>query len=312
MIRFYLLLFSLLTTGTLIAQNITMPDSAAVVRNKVKSVKVYFAPEKGERSVNLYLVYDQQGRLIREGQNENTYYYAYGYDDKGRRVTYTQRSAKGDFTQKYTTEYLNKDSIRKVSLYQAYDTTQPTHVYFYDNADNKLREEAYSSGKLVHLYMMKYDAGGSLIYSYDSTANSVSIRENQKLLKVRTYSPKSELLHNYTYKYGQQGVIEIVDSISPKQVTRHVVLYSVYGHVVGAERNGKKLSDQEFQSFQGDFMYVLPRTDLEEDYGLPVPELINEHKLTHDKKGNIIRDELTQKQGSFSQTYVYEYEYELY
>jgi hypothetical protein len=311
--RFYTLILAISGIATAYAQNITMPDSAAVIRNKVKSVKVYFNPKTGDRIENLYLVYDKQGRLIREGQNENSYYYAYGYDDKNRRISYTQRSAKGEFTQKSTIEFLERDSMKKVSLYQAYDTTRPTHIYFYDKSENKVREEAYANGILTHLQIIGYDNSGEVVYSYDSTANSIAIRKDLRLIKIRSYSPKNELLHDYTYKYGQHGVTDIIDSVSPKQVTRYVVLYSVYGQVTSAERNGKELTDVEFRNFQSDFMYVLPRTNESDgEYGLPPGELLNTHKLTYDKKGNITRDELTQKQGTFSETYVYEYEYEFY
>lgn len=263
--------------------------------------------------MNLYLVYDKQGRLIREGQNENTYYYAYGYDNKGRRVVYTQRSAKGEFIQKTTTEYLEKDSLKKVSLYEAIDTTKPTHVYFYNNNDETVRDEYYANGKLTHLYIRKFNSAGEITYSYDSSASTVIIRKDLAPVKMRTYSPKNELLHDYTYVYLDYYVREIIDSVSPQQVTRYAVYYDQFWKVSSADRNGKKMSEGELVNFKKEFVYVLPRDyDLEDNNGLPPGELMNTHKLEYDKKGNITRDELTQTQGSYSLTYVYEYEYEFY
>ncbi len=310
--RKYLVFVLTLLYCTLGAQNITMPDSAAVVHNHVKSVKIYLVMDKGERMMNQYLIYDRLGRVVRESKDDKSYYHVYSYDANGREITSAKYSKQGMFYHKYTTEYIN-DTLTKVTLYQSYDSTQATHVYFRDQHARIVREEAYNRGQMNHLKIERYNSGGDVTYSYDSTGNSAVIYKNGLLVKVRSYNTDRALIHDYTYKHGEHGVTEIVDSVSPNQVTRYVVVYSAYGHVTGAERNGIKLSEAEFTKFQGDFMYVLPPTDgLAEEDGLPVPELINSHNITRDKKGNIIRDELTQKYGSFSQTFVYEYEYEFY
>ena len=308
-----LFLFILLCTlsSSASSQNITLPDSISVIKNHVKTVRVYSVLEN-EKRMTLFLTYDDKGRVVRESENDNSYYYAYRYDERGRRTSATQYGKTGIFSQKYVTEYLN-DTITKVTHYESIDSTQVAHIHYYDQHGRILRNEDYNKGILKHVTVQKFNAAGDVIYAYDSAYYSASIRENGLLVKVRSYNTDYSLTHEYTYTYSQQRVTHITDSVSPKFVSRYHVLYNQYSLVVGAELNGVKMNEKEFDHFRSSYQYVLPATDgIDEDYGLPIPELVNTHVLTKDKKGNIIRDELTQKQGSFSQTYVYEYEYEYY
>lgn len=73
------------------------------------------------------------------------------------------------------------------------------------------------------------------------------------------------------------------------------------------------MKSEEEANFRKEFYYLFTFVDgREEDNGLPPEEMQNIHHFTYDKKGLILRDDLEQKMGSMSETYVYEYEYEFW
>lgn len=73
------------------------------------------------------------------------------------------------------------------------------------------------------------------------------------------------------------------------------------------------MKSEEEANFRKEFYYLFTFVDgREEDNGLPPGEMQNIHHFTYDKKGLILRDDLEQKMGSMSETYVYEYEYEFW
>lgn len=296
------------------AQDITFPDSAVVVKNKVKTVSVYFQSKDGKRYQQKELVYDRAGRLVKEGAGENSFYYAYGYDGKGRRTVTTQRSKDGNFIQKFVTVYNDADGSRRVSLYQENDTLLASYVYTYDKLNRKIQEEHYNSNGLFNLYKTGYDTNGNVIASYDSSGFTriANYREKAFLVKRRTYSPEGKMLHEYRYSYADYGPITgIIDSTGPKSVVKYEINYQT--PQTEYRRNGRLMDAKESAEFRRDFVEVFPVREWDgEDYGLPVPDMVTEHKLTYDKKGNIIQDELIQKEGSFAQSFIYVYEYEFY
>lgn len=316
MIRFSFLTILLFFASIADAQTLGYPDSAAVVKNKVKVARIYFKSKDGKRYQQKELHYDKQGRIIIEREGEHSFYYAYVYDSQGRRISTTQRSKDGAFIQKFTEEYNESDSTRQVYLFLERDTITPSYIYTYDSRGRKIREEQYSPNGHPNIYEMTYDQKGDVIASYDSIGSErmASFRKNGMLVKRRVYSPKGELLREYRYTYTTSGKIKtITDSSSLKNVVQYDILYNDFGAITEYQRSKKKMPEQEVADFRKEFYYVFPFRDEEEmPYGLPVPELINEHHFTYDKKGNIIRDDLVQKQGSYSETYVYEYEYEFY
>jgi len=298
------------------AQTIAHPDSADVVRNKVKVVRIYFKMADGKRDQQLQLHYDKQGRVIIERQNESTYYYEYAYDKKGRKISSTQRTKDGVLIQKFVEEHNEKDSSRKVSLFSSGDTLKPTTVYVYNKHGWKIREEQHNSLGVAYVYGFAYDAKGTLITTYDSIGyqQTASLRKNGLLTWRRVYSPQGQLLHEYRYAYTPQGQItDVWDSTGLIPVVHYQVKYNPNAQIEKMLRDTTVMSALESEHFRNDFFYVFPYRDGEnESNGLPHPGLVNEHNFTRDKKGNIIRDDLVQKMGSFSQTYVYEYEYEFY
>ena len=315
-LRNFTLIIFLLSSSLLSAQ-IAFPDSAAVVKNHVKSARIYFRSWDGKRSLSKQLWYDIDGRIIREQEGVNSFYYVYAYDQYGRRVSSTQRSKDGAFIQMFSEQYSDKDSTRKVNLYLQPDSTQIAYVYVYDKHGNKIREEQYNKGVLAHLYTVQFDEKGNVLMSYDSTVinRTVTVREKGLLSKHRTYSPNGKLLHEYSYTYDSFGrVLKLSDSTGVMKTVNYMIVYDeVGGPGVDVKRDGVFMSQEEENLFRKEHSYIFPENNFEyQDYGLPVPEMVTSHTFTYDKKGNIIRDDMVQRQGATSETYIYEYEYEFF
>lgn len=317
-IRFFSLVLLSFFATFVNAQTIALPDSAAVINNHVKAAYIYFKAKDGSRYKQKQLWYDEEGRLLREQEGENSFYYVYTYDKSGRRISSTQRSKDGAFIQKFVEEYIEKDTTRKVSLYLLPDSSKVNYVYVYDKSGNKIREEQYRWGVLEHLYTIRYDNKGDVISSYDSTVSSrtVAIRSKGLLSKYRTYDPKGLLLHEYTYTYDHFGRIwKLADSTGVMKTVNYMIVYSEKGGPAeGIKRDDKFMNETEEAQFRKEHPYIFPNSDFQDENrnALPVPEVVTMHNFTYDKKGNIIRDDMVQKYGSSTETYVYEYEYEFF
>ncbi len=310
------LFFSLfVVTTAMMAQTIAFPDSAAVVKNKVKVAKVYFTSADGQRYLQKLLTYDKSGRLLTERENENTFYYEYVYDEKGRKISTTQKTKDGERIQQFTEEHIDKDTSRKVRLFLNGDGAQPSYIYYYDKYGRKTKEEHYNQLGMINRYQYWYDGKGKQIATYDSTGYmfTASLRTGDLLTERHIYNADGKLLHWYTFTYNEaKQVTGITDSTGIQPTQKYVVEYGAAHVAIGATQNGQKMSASSWANFRKEVYFIFPESQPERENGLPAAEIVNEHHFTYDKKGNIVRDDLVQKSGSFSQTYVYEYEYEFY
>lgn len=313
-LRFLSLL--LFISGTLFGQPVVLPDSADVVKNKVKEMRAYFKGEDGKRYMQKQVFYNKIGQVVLERENENSYYYDYRYDKQGRKTYTAQRTKTGAVIQIFTQEYNDKDGSRKVTLYSAQDTTKPSHVYWYDHLNRKIREDAYNSSGIGYSTTLTYDDNGNVIASTDSSGvnRTIHFRVKGQLVMQRSYDPNNLLLHQYNYMYDEHFRIkELIDSTGLIPNVHYVFVYDNITGFKHIERDKVKMNPEEEAHFRKEFSYLFPQyQDFGEDYGLPPGEMQDIHHFTYDKKGLIIRDDLEQKMGTMSQTYVYEYEYEFY
>jgi YD repeat-containing protein len=298
------------------AQTIGFPDSATVVKNKVKRVSIYFESADGQRDLQKQLEYDKSGRIVTERQNPNTFYFEYTYDAKGRKISSVMKTKDGNRSQEITEEYIDKDTSRKQRLYFADDGQQPSFIYYYDKHGRKTREEQYNKLGLVGQFRYSYNSAGELISTYDSVGyqHTASVRKNNVLTERHVYNADGQLLHWYTFTYNDRNQIAtITDSTGVQPTQKYVIEYRQQSTATGALRNGQKLPEQNWVELKKELFYLFPDgPTIERETDLPIPEVVNEHHYTYDKKGNIMRDDLVQKMGSFSQTYVYTYEYQYY
>jgi YD repeat-containing protein len=303
----------LLASSALSAQIVAFPDSAAVVKNKVKQVRIYYKPAEGERTIQKQLQYDKAGRIVTEREGVSAYYYVYTYDSLGRRISSTQRDKEGTLVERKVTTY-NADSSTQVSVFYTSDSTHAAISYTYDRHGRKITEAYDNTYGKSYVQKYTYDAAGRIESVYDSTGatHTASFRKNNLLLWQRTYDAKGALLHAYRFGYDASGrIINVSDSAAGNNPLRYEIQYPS----TGAEkytRNKKPMTAGEASNFRKEYYYLFPGAVRETDAEMPPPAIENEHHFTYDSKGNIVRDDLVQKIGSFSQSYVYEYEYEFY
>lgn len=304
-----------LFSGMIVHAQIAPPDSAAVVKNKVKVARIYQFQGMGERHLAKEIHYDNKGRVIynRDGESAS-YYYDFVYDAKNRVQSSAQRNLKGELIQKFVTVY-NNDGSKTTTIYRGEDTLTPSYLYTYDASNHKIREVDYVSGKILQEFRYQYDATGNLIGTYDSSSSSrtANYHRNDNLVLRRTYDPQGQLLHESRYHYnGTNQLTEVVDSSSSGKPIHYGIEHDSRGGINQYTINAQPMNDKELAQFRQDYYYLFPEDNLEVNYGLPTPELVNKHEFTYDDKGNIIKDKLTQVQGSFGQSYFYVYEYEYY
>lgn len=72
MIKALFLTLFLSCASSLNAQTIALPDSADIVKNKVKQVRVYFKSEDGKRYEQKQARYNKVGQIVIERERENS------------------------------------------------------------------------------------------------------------------------------------------------------------------------------------------------------------------------------------------------
>jgi hypothetical protein len=298
-----------------LAQDLSLPDSALIVKNKIKTIRIYFNSPDGQKYQNRDLHYNRNGQLIREGVDSKSPYSVHAYDEQGRITSTTQRGSDGSFVSRRINDYGQKGN--KITRYYGFgDSTLCTNVILFDDKSQKIREEVYTQNGIQWIYTTNYDSLGKVIATTDSSAATGTKKwyVNNKLTKKTVRDPKSRYFHQYAYTYDYFGRLwKMSDSTEGANTVTYTIVYSKEGGPrEGIQRNGKMMDAAEEASFINSNPEFRKPIELEDDYGLPVPEMVEKHNLSYDKKGNIVRDELTQTNGSHSDTFVYTYEYEFY
>jgi hypothetical protein len=295
------------------AQIVALPDSAVVRKNKVKSVRIYL-DEPGGKTVQKIVQYDKRGRIVMERLNEESPYSTYSYDSTGRVRTFTSRSRTGEYIYKTVTHYQDKDSLRTVYEYFDKDSTKVTRVCTYNKRGNKIKETGDNGYGKSYVSAWIYNDEGRLIAEYDSSSSSrtASWRSNFHLVKRRTYDPSGTLLHEYNFSYHPNGQIATIsDSTGTLKTVHYEIRLDKDGEIAEYWRDQTKMAQPEISTFREEYYFIFPEHEqsVETEEGFKVE---NEHHFTYDKKGKIVRDDLVQKWGASSSTYVYVYEYEFY
>lgn len=297
------------------AQILALPDSAVVRKNKVKSVRIYHVDPAAGKTVQKIIHYDRRGRMVLERLNEESGYSTYSYDSAGRVQTFTSRSRNGEFVYKKVMQYQDKDSSKVVYEHYDKDSTKVTRICTYDKHGKKIKETADNGYGKSYVNTWTYSDEGRIIAQYDSSSLSrtASWYSNFRLVKRRTYDPSGKLLHEHRFSYHPNGQIaSISDSTGTLKTVHYDIRLNERGETAEYWREGKKMSEAEVVSFRKEYYFIFPERENDGTFDMAAPAIENEHHLTHDKKGNIKRDDLVQKAGTSAETYVYVYEYEFY
>ncbi len=309
----------LLFSGFAYGQDFTRPDSAAVIRNKVKSVSVYLTRKNQQHSLHSEFFYTTSGQMEREakiGEMSISYF----YDTQGRANKSVYRQYNGATIQTNQFEYTKGGKFARHLMYVNNDTIYPSYVFNLDSTTGRsIQTESYISGKLINYRKTKYDDKNEPVWTYDSlVGKQIQEHRNKQLIRYTALSQQGERLQHWTFSYNKEQLITGASFKSPGgKPVKYTIQYTVppYTYRVMAAGQGVDTAAAVHQ-FKTDFGYLLPRVNLEGN-DEAVEEIVEtsiepKHNLIYDSKGNIIRDEINYPPGSENRNRVYEYEYTFY
>jgi YD repeat-containing protein len=300
------------------AQDFTLPDSLAVAKNKIRRARIYSTTPQGVRTQSKELTYDQWGRIVKETAPAGGYYYEYTYDHLGRKKSSTYRAQDGSLAQRSTHEYDDVNYTRTTRNFFSSDTVNPEIVYVYNSKNERIQEKQYRGTELRFTRTIAYGDSGVIISAYDSSsvARVATWRdEHNNITRRRTYDPQGGFLHEYRYTYDYFGrTWKMTDSTGVNGKITYEAVYSKEGGPrEGIMRNGVMMSDAEEKQLIYEHLQFVPQVlSGEPELVLPLPESVTTHEIIRDKRNNIVKDIVTVKEGNFSQTYEYIYEYEYF
>ncbi len=299
---------------SLAAQEFTPPDTAAIRKNQVQSVKIYYTGTGVEHHLTKEYRYDRQGHRVFEREGNAGYYYAHTYNKKGFLVSSTQRSMNGDFIQRWNYDTYEDGKPFHVVFFASGDSINPSRKYT-QNRDGRVLEEAYyHNGKMTLHRTMEWN-GSDCIHLVDSVPGS-NVKETRsgKCIRQSVYSPDNQLVETWTFGYEEQ-VLTSSSHIRPgKKTDVYAFEYDARHNLARMTLNGKTASEKERDEWLNTWKFLLPRTYEDESaYDLPTADPIYAHELKRDKNGNIIEDKVARAESwSNEKPVVFTYEYTHY
>lgn len=307
-------LFFLFLIGSVFtfAQEFTPPDSVAILKNKVKSVKIYYTGTGNKHLITQEYRYDKNGFRIYSREGSATYYYAFTYNEKGQLTSSVQRQLSGTMIQGQKMDYTVDGKLFHMETFTERDTVNPSVIYTYGRTGNVLEESHFINGKLIRNYKTEYDINNKIIHRIDSTpGKSVYETLNSKTIRQTYYYESEAMTENWLISYDAGGRLIKTICISAKSTDTYTVIYDkdLEYHVLV---NGKAIRKEELVKWDSKFRWLMPGKT-EENYGLPYSDPVAErkyhHELKRDKKDNIIQDVVSYKSSGELVEFDYEYEY---
>lgn len=308
----------LLFSGFAYGQDHTRPDSAAIIRNKVKSVSVYLTRKNQEHLLHSEYFYNTSGLLEREakvGEMSVSYF----YDTQGRANKSVYRQYNGETIQTNQFEYTKGGRFVRQLMYVKNDTIFPSYVFNLDSITGRsIQTESYIRGKLINCRKTKYDDKNEPVWTYDSlVGRKVEVHRNKQLVRYTALSQEGKMRQHWTFNYNKEQLITGASFKSPdSKPVKYTIQYSAppYAYVIKAAGQGVDTA-AAVRLFKTDFGHLLPNPNSGgEDAAAEIEEtpVDPKHNLIYDPKGNIIRDEINYPPGSENRNRVYEYEYTFY
>jgi hypothetical protein len=306
----------LLVSFTLFGQEFTEPDSLAIIKNRVQSVKIYYTGTGSTRFFTKEYRYDKMGHKVFEQEGNAGYYYQHIYNDRNQVKRSVQRLNNGTFVQGWDITYHSNNVMKELKYYNEKDTVFPQNITGFDSAGNKASEILYVDRKPTHFYTYRFNSKNECVYIYDSIpGNGASERVNSNLTRISYYDDKHEYGTTWLFSYDSLRRLSKAVLRVPKK--KEDVYTIVYGEMNAYEirLNGSALAPKERTEFENQFGYLLPRYD--EEFGLPISDPVDKtpakHTLKKDNRGNIIEDTIHPPGPWGNQDIVYfTYEYTFY
>jgi hypothetical protein len=312
----YFLLSTFLIAFPVTGQQFTEPDSAAIVKNHVKSVRIFYTGTGIKNYFTREYRYDKKGRQIYDQDGSANYHYEYSYNDKDQIVRAVQRGNDGKFIQGWENIYYPNGRRKEFVYYTETDTVFPINRVGYDTAGNKVSDTFYRKHEISRVRLFTFDSEHHCVSVYDSIpGTSVSVLVESRLSRISYYDDKHVPGTTWLFTHDSLGRLSkaILKTPGKKKDESYTIKYEANGSY-SILLNGKPAGTEEKTAFENQFGYLLPRTgeDYELPYADPIAESHDTHTLTRDKKGNIIEDKI-ESGDSWRKTepvlFTYEYTY---
>jgi hypothetical protein len=313
--NFSLLVISFLASVFSFAQEFTPPDSSAILKNQVKSVKIYYTGTGSTHLITQEYHYDKEGRSIYSRVGTSSYYYTFTYTPNGQIASSIQRNADGSVIRGYLNDYTEQGKLYHTGTITERDSVHPELIKTFDENGNEIEESFYMHGTLTRSFKYDYDGDNKIIHYIDSTPGKSAYEYKEgRTVRQTYYNEKNEITESWKIIYSDKERVGMTIRTSGNKTKAFKVEYDIDNQPI-VTVNGKKISKEEFVDWDSKFNYLLSHYAGEE-YGLPYSDPLANAKYNHelklDKKGNIIKDTVT---GAF--TYMnfkpvefdYEYEY---
>ncbi len=287
-----LLLLFIFTSLFSTAQEFTPPDSAAIIKNKVKSVKIFYTGKGKEHLIKQEYRYDKMGRCIYSRVGTVPYYYTYSYTEKGQPANYEQRTLTGGLIKSFQNVYAADGKLLHMKILTERDSINPSTIYTYDADGRTIEENYFEKGVLTRSYKTGYDSA-QVIHRIDSTpGKSVYEKRDSKTIRQTYYNEKNEVQENWLLNYDIDNNLIATECTIGKNKGTYTMVYTDRS-LFAVLKNGQPIIKDEFISWNAKFHYLLPRP-IEGDVPLPFIDPASQyefvHQLKRDRKNNITRD----------------------
>lgn len=309
-------------SGIINAQECSIPDTALMRKNKVKRVAVYYHPNETDRFLHHVYEYNQRGQLVREREGYSQLWAGYAYDDAGRKTEISNFTDSGGINSRTRISYFGTGlNAREISYEQNDgDGLKLRMVYRYDSLNRMIYQAWYYNDTLRRAQYLTPNNSNRPVDSRDSLVpeRMVTWTSNGRLVKQIRYdaqwkNPVSSIfILDETFGYLKS---EVRTDSSGKHM--FIPEYDDDGNIISVTRDGEKISDKEKSVWIRDHN-IFPRPVKKEksdywkyeDYGLPVPDMIEKRKPVYDKKGLMTEEFVDLNYGNPNKVkFTYKYEY---
>lgn len=318
---FFVIICSL-TSHFLRAQECSIPDTATMRKNKVKSVSVYYHPNDTDRFLHHVYEYNKRGQLIREREGYSLLWAGYVYDEAGRKTETTNFTDSGGISTRTRISYFGKGlNAREISYEQNDgDGLKLRMIYRYDSLNRMIYQAWYYNDTLRRAQYLTPNNSNGPVDSRDSLVpeRMVTWTSNGRLVKQIRYDAKwknpvsSVFILDETFGY-------LKSEVRTDSTGKHVFVpqYDDDGNIISVTRDGEKISEKEKAKWERDhnrFPRPVKKETSDywkyEDYGLPVPELVQGRKPIYNKKGLMTEETVDLGYGNPHRIkFTYQYEY---
>jgi YD repeat-containing protein len=312
----------LLTSLFLCAQECSIPDTALMRKNKVKRVSVYYHPNDTGRYLHHVYEYNRRGQLVREREGYSQLWTGYSYDAAGRKTETTNFTDSGGISTRTRISYFGAGLNAREISYEQNDGygLKLRMVYRYDSLNRMIYQAWYYNDTLRRAqYLFPNNTNGP-VDSRDSLVpeRKVTWTSNGRLVKWIRYDAQwknpvtSIFILDETFGY-------LKSEVRTDSTGKHVFVpqYDEDGNIISVTRDGEKISEKEKARWERDHN-TFPRPKIRqsedywkyEDYGLPVPELVQSRNPVYNKKGLMTEEVLDMGYGNPDRVkFSYQYEY---